>query len=242
MPRPVPGERAAAGELQDDEEHRGGYDEYEALRGQPGRGGQRRGCLEQPVDPERAGQGHRQPRHRAVADGDDHDGRRRQPQRDPLRGPQPFPQDEDAEQHPDQRGHVVAERGLDDQPHRDAPDEQTPVHRDEHRGRGCREPPAGTEPAHVAPAAQHGQHHRHQHGGPQHAVSEDLQRRRGVQQRPERQEQTPQHVRADARGEPGGFRSLRSGVVRSGNGQRSWSLRVVGHGHDDPVRVCHRAR
>jgi hypothetical protein len=80
-------------------------------------------------------------------------------------------------------------------------DERAPVDRDERGGDGEQAgAPAAQAPGEGEPAARHGEHHREEHERPHDPVGEDLDGRRGLEQRPVQREQAPQQVG----GHPGG--------------------------------------
>ena len=213
----VTGQGADPGDLQHDQQRRGGEAEHDALGGQTGRRRQRHRLLDQPVRAERDGQREAEPRHVAAADTDQDDRGGCDTQRDPLQQPGSLAKHEYAEDDVHQRADVVAQRDLDDVPDRDAVDEQAPVGGDQHcRGRHHR-PAARPQRPQLPPAAEEREDRRHEDQRPDDPVGEDLDRRCRVEQRPERREQPPDDVRTDAAGHAAAveFGRRRHNLIRS---------------------------
>lgn len=187
----------------------GGQPQQIAERGQEldrGLGGQRLQAAEvdlllhQAVGGEGEGEDERDPRRAAVADGEHEHGREADPDRRPLHGPQPLLQQQHADRDGDQRVDEVAERGLDDLSVVDGPDVDAPVDGDHGRGDGD-EPEAARLPQQLAgpaPASYEEQRDGDESERPHHAVGEDLDRAGGLQQRPEKGDESPHSVGREA--------------------------------------------
>lgn len=156
--------------------------------------------LHQAVGGEGEGEGEGDPRRLPVPDGQYEHGREADPDRRPLRGPQPLLQEQDAHRDGDQGVDEVAERGLDDVTGVHRPDVQAPVHGDDGRGHGdeaelARLPQQLADPG---PAPDDHQRDGDEDQGPDHPVGEDLGCSGGFQQGPEERDQAPHPVRREA--------------------------------------------
>ena len=85
----------------------------------------------------------------------------------------------------------------------DAVDVAAPVDRDQRRGQAQQQRAAAAEVADPAEALRGGQQDRHDDHRPHDPVGEDLDRARGLEQRPVEREEAPQQIRREARGESG---------------------------------------
>ena len=115
-----------------------------------------------------------------------------------LRAAHPLAEEEAAEEHREQRVHVVTEARFEHLSGVDGPDVEPPVEGDEEAA--AREPERGArlaadEGEGLPPSARGGEHERHEDGGPDDAVPEYLERRHALEQLPVERHRAPPNVR-----------------------------------------------
>jgi hypothetical protein len=176
--------------------------------------------LDQRVQAERPGEHERDPRQAADAGGEHHHRDRAEADRGPLDSPQPLAQDDDAEQHGQQRGDEVPERGVEDVAGQDGVHVGRPVDDDEggrhgEDAEGPRVPQDGQE---RAEAARGGEQDQAEDQGPHDAVRDDLDGARRVEEREEQGCGAPEHEGGQAEREAPAVRGRgrRHGVTVGG--------------------------
>ncbi len=203
-PVPLGRERRLPGGGEPQQEAERGHEEHGGLGGQGLQAAHVHLLLDQAVRGEGERQHQRDPGRPAVSDRQDEDGRQARGDGDPLDGPQPFTQQQDAHGDGDQRIDEVAERRLDDLAVVHGPDVEAPVDRDRRRRDRYQGElaPVADQFADPRPAAYGQERDGDDAQGPDHPVGQDLDRPGRFEQRPEQGDQAPHHVRADSVQQP----------------------------------------